>query len=346
MNTMKKQVKGFTLIELIVVMAIFGTILASAMALIQPSSKVLSNAQNQESGNAAVSNISSFLENELSSVEYLSVINDAASTPNTGYIEEYVKSYYEGVLKAGSTVDHREYGEGDIHMMVVNNNDNGRITRYTYHVSFTPGDFDITLKDTQEVNKAYYNDYYFTIRAGLYENEDDFEDGEETYQTLLNSITSKNTQFTIRTVVKCKCPSCGHEFPLNYGVDHCPSCGQHITKKGGSFLSTAAMSLVNIYNRSTSGVSGRYYVVNEAIVNNAGEEPGIVKSIMDITNPAMTKKGTSQEVEHLNGAKETLTSNSDRQAGYVMLGTKVYYAGENTNGYTFIYSYGSEIKTS
>ena len=57
-----KRVKGFTLIELIVVLAIFSVIMFGAMSLMTPASKIMTNTENMENGSAAVSSISKYLE--------------------------------------------------------------------------------------------------------------------------------------------------------------------------------------------------------------------------------------------------------------------------------------------
>jgi prepilin-type N-terminal cleavage/methylation domain-containing protein len=52
----KKKIKGFTLIELIIVMAIFGAIMAAAVGLMSPVSKVFRNTAQYEQTRAAIDN--------------------------------------------------------------------------------------------------------------------------------------------------------------------------------------------------------------------------------------------------------------------------------------------------
>ena len=352
MSTTKKQVKGFTLIELIVVMAIFGIILASAMALIQPSSKVMQNSQNMENGSAVVSNIANYIENEISSVEYLSVINSAPSsddsTTRANYVEEYIKSYYEGALKSGSEIGGSlSYATGDIHVLTIDNNDNGKITRYTYKdVSFNPSNFNIGTPEVETLNKAYYDEYIFKIKSGLYEDDADFAGAPEDYNELLQNISSKNTQFTIKAIKKYHCPNCGADVEHDFNVSACPSCGRRISGRGGSFLYNASMSLVNIYNRSTAGVANRYYVVSDEYDET---EDAVKQKIVDITSTKCVRNGTKHTTDN-NGTPaddsgDTFVTLNGRSYGSVMLGTKVYYSAGDESGYTFIDSFGSEIDT-
>ena len=56
------KVKGFTLIELIIVMAVFGLLLFGVMQLIDPVSKVMKQSAIQENNAASVNNMKEYLE--------------------------------------------------------------------------------------------------------------------------------------------------------------------------------------------------------------------------------------------------------------------------------------------
>ncbi len=311
---MKKNVKGFTLVELIVVMAIFGIIMFGAMNLVIPVIKMMVQSDVHEGGNAAVSNISSYLENELSSAEYMLASNTVPADNGKAYVEEFVKSYYEGVLRSGAEVDSPAYGEGLVHVTTIDNTKNGKISKYTYGVSFVPGVPNVTLKSSQEyaINKAYYDSYSFNIKAGLYE-ENTFDPTQpDLYENLISNLSTKETVFTIQA----------------------STVRNHTTY---SFLSNATMSLVNIYNRGGKGVPGAYYVINEAWDYTANE---LVTSIEDITMASLSKSTDTYQ----DGGITKYYTNS-RTYGSVLTGSKVLYDATSTAGYCFVYSYGPEINT-
>lgn len=309
---MKKNVKGFTLIELIVVMAIFGVIMFGAMRLVVPVLKMMVQSDVHEGGNAAVSNISSYLENELSVAEYMIASNDVPDDKGKAYVEEFVKSYYEGVLKAGCTAESPAYGKGLVHVLTIDNTQNGKISNYIYDVKFDLGNPGVTLKSEQDfaINKAYYDSYSFTIKSGLYEDNTFDPTQPDTYEELISNLSTKETVFTIQA-----------------------STVRNNTTY--SFLSNATMSLVNIYNRKGAGVPGAYYVVNEEWDSNNNV---LAKTITDITTPNLSKLGDPYN----NGAGNFSQS---RQYGGVLNGSKVLYVDGSTEGYCFVYSYGSEMDT-
>ena len=55
--------KGFTLIELIIVLAIFGIILSVVMSLLDPTSKIMKKASTRERTAAYADNISEYITN-------------------------------------------------------------------------------------------------------------------------------------------------------------------------------------------------------------------------------------------------------------------------------------------
>ena len=57
----KKNLKGFTLVELIVVMAVFGIIMLGAMRFLDPVSKMMKGASLQEANSAVVDNVKRYL---------------------------------------------------------------------------------------------------------------------------------------------------------------------------------------------------------------------------------------------------------------------------------------------
>ena len=61
----KKNLKGFTLLELIIVLAIFSLLMLGAMSLIDPVSKIQNRATTNENSYAYVDNIQNYLQESL-----------------------------------------------------------------------------------------------------------------------------------------------------------------------------------------------------------------------------------------------------------------------------------------
>lgn len=303
----KAKVKGFTLAELIVVMAIFGIVMFGALQLVRPVMKMMIQADVHEGGNAAVSSISGYIENELSGAEYLIVKNSLpAVDPNTNVMDatsvrEFVKTYYEGVLKAGCTATSPAYGKGKVHVMTIDNTQNGKISSYVYDVSFAPGAVP-TLASSQEyaVNKAYYDNFSFQLKPGAYSTMNEFDSATFTnttdMQDILMNLTAKETTFTIKATAS------------RNRADY-------------SFLSVSSMSLINLYNRKGGPVTGVYYVVDER------------EDTSDPNNIVTEKYIADRGEQNLTVVPKILS------------GIKVDVTSTSNDGYTFIYSYGAEIDT-
>lgn len=71
----KKKLKGFTLIELVIVMAIFGVLMVSVMSIITPLNRIAKKASIQEANTAAVDNVKLFLEGSIRYSDCLEVFN-------------------------------------------------------------------------------------------------------------------------------------------------------------------------------------------------------------------------------------------------------------------------------
>lgn len=322
---MKKQVKGFTLIELIVVLAIFSIILFSAMSLMQPASKIMFSASTNESGNAYATNIATQLENDFASVEYLDCYNtiDDASLGRQGLrdsrVMEFAEYYYEGILKSGSTTAAPAYGTGIIHVMVIDNTPttdangnvivNSTIQKYQYDADFTTGSVSISEDSattiTSAINKAAYDDYNFEIKMGNWDAENwDDASVPMTNDILNNASTAGGFTFSIRATTN---------RPRNGSIY--------------SFYKQASVPLVNISNPSH-----RYYGLNETLPVNPGDP--ITFNIADI-----------RTVSNLD-ADPTLT-NSRKHALVLPLNARYNPVAADTKNtsYMFIYSYGAEIDT-
>lgn len=108
---MRKKLKGFTLVELILVMAIFGILMAAIMSIITPLNKISKRASLTEANVAAVDNIKTYLESSLRYSECVEVCSGGL-TDNTGklfgdYTDEEFKTSF-GVTDVATTDEEKE----------------------------------------------------------------------------------------------------------------------------------------------------------------------------------------------------------------------------------------------
>lgn len=98
----KKTQKGFTLIELIIVMAIFGIIMLGVMKIADPLARVMSRSSVKEQSAANVDNISDYLDHSLRYAKYMSVYE--GELPDSGYsnteamVKDFVTAFYDGCI--------------------------------------------------------------------------------------------------------------------------------------------------------------------------------------------------------------------------------------------------------
>ncbi len=119
----KKILKGFTLIELIVVMAIFSILMAGALALVDPVSKINKTASDFEKTNAYVDNIQDYLQDSLRYAENVWVYQGNMSDSDLkAEAEDFRNKYYNETIttKDGS---HVVYTKGNIRILTILNND-------------------------------------------------------------------------------------------------------------------------------------------------------------------------------------------------------------------------------
>ncbi len=306
---MKKQVKGFTLIELIVVLAIFSVILFSAMSLMTPASKIMFSASTNEAGNAYTTNIATQLENEFGSAEYLDCYNTIENMD--ARVRDFAEFYYEGILRSGSTTAAPNYGTGLIHVMVIDNTtnpSNSTIQKYVYNADFTTNAVSVTRDTTRDVpsaiNKAAYDDYNYEIKMG---NWDDSNWTDEITNGILDNA-SQASGFTFTIKATTNRPRNGSFY---------------------SFYKEASTPLVNIANPNK-----RYYALNETL----GANPG---------DPHVFTIGEIRSVSNRDSDPTNSLTNS-RKSQLSMELRRLYNpvaSGSTNTSYMFIYSYGVEIDT-
>lgn len=119
----KKVLKGFTLIELIVVMAIFSILMAGALALLDPVSKINKSASDFEKTSAYVDNVQDYLQNSLKYAEDVWVYQgDYDNAALIAEVNKFKEKYYKGTVNTNDGSS-SVYTKGKIRIMTILNND-------------------------------------------------------------------------------------------------------------------------------------------------------------------------------------------------------------------------------
>ena len=337
----RNKVKGFTLAELIVVMAIFSLVLAAAWSLMGPVGKMMSLADVRESGSANINAIAKYLQVELSSTEYIMPINYIPADEGKAAVNRFVERYYEGVLKSGAstTPGAGDYGSGKVHVMMIDNVNHGKISEYVYDVSFQVKSSTFTDCITNQevieyaVNKACYEDSDYVIYLG---NLNDPTANINHLSGFLTSLNSSQTTFTIKSTV---------------------GRGQNRYE----FSTTASTPLLNIAQHraeaagsgSTGTVKNKYFVVSEAYTPkpDPNDPPEYSAQIVDLYSPNVSCKAAAVQAGDTNSytySRSKYGSTSSIEPVFCdadfLDATKP--VNTDTSCYCFVYSFGNEMKTS
>lgn len=191
---MKKRIKGFTLIELVIVLALFSIVMFSILQLLDPVSKFFVRSSNYETTTACIDNIKRAIEGNLkyadrvraySGYEAFSGLSGAGESPMSSDLTGQVQSFWEYFFKDRELID----CEGSIYVMVFDNRpqnggiaglsklsdftgqkrNSGKISRIT--IPFKCGeDIDLTNKNVEiddwYVNQKMYGNYNYTFSLG------------------------------------------------------------------------------------------------------------------------------------------------------------------------------------
>lgn len=201
-NTMRK---GFTLVELMVVMAIMSVLLVALMSMTTPASRIFKRTAVSDNVYSAADNITGYLQRTLEYADNVWVFD--STEPEAADLEKTAKAfkecYYHGVIK-GEENDKWHYVKGKIHILHLSNSD-GKIyeTVYSYSDSNGPAMTIETGFNKKEVlNPNYfvgdYADYNFRYALGASSLEPVLDGGEKKMEGTeivyaLKSETKKET---------------------------------------------------------------------------------------------------------------------------------------------------------
>ena len=167
---MKKKLKGFTLLELVIVMAIFSVISVGAMAMIRPAMQLFNKTASQEGASADIDNISRYIQDNLKYADRVNVyygygqtsVSDMLNTTVTNALPDLVydeseKKYTKNYIAAKPLEFFKKYYYPksaddtyfeDKYVKIMEIAQNGIVSIYTY-----------SLKNFQEdTSNKFFND--------------------------------------------------------------------------------------------------------------------------------------------------------------------------------------------
>ena len=147
MRTKTKMLKGFTLVELVVVMAIFSMIMFGALALILPVSNQFRSTVKFENVRSNLDNIRLYIEGSLRYADRVHIYTGTDGSSIGTAVDKFVDAYkFNGnYIEASGEVEEQfnravvdtSIADIEIYVMEIHNGDNGKISLSTYdHTEF------------------------------------------------------------------------------------------------------------------------------------------------------------------------------------------------------------------
>ncbi|HRR75412.1 MAG TPA: type II secretion system protein [Ruminococcus sp.] len=157
----KKTLKGFTLIELIIVMAIFGIIMVGTMSIINPVNKIIKNASLQEANSAAVDNMKRYFEGTLRYADAIEVfsgdlvdLDGHKVVDEKKAVENFITNHYNNRTNPGT----EDPLTGKVRMLKVDNGNGGKVSEYEYDFTAGYAAYKWANKNKVMTKDAYGND--------------------------------------------------------------------------------------------------------------------------------------------------------------------------------------------
>lgn len=262
----KKNLKGFTLIELIVVMAIFSLLMAGALALVDPVEKINKTASDFEKTNAYVDNIQDYLQDSLRYAEnvwvYQGNMSDAELKDEA---EDFRQKYYNETIttKDGS---HVVYTKGNMRIITILNSDvsdgsggiqndsngtpmcKGQILLNKFEYESDSSITNIGISETQLNPTFFTKDFDFAYLLGASQLVNSGSDNTAKVETISDGSGINFENFSMGIVTYDK---------AEYSKLSSPADGEYpFTCQ----YTVATIPLINIINRHNGGLPKEYYV--------------------------------------------------------------------------------------
>lgn len=172
MNKVTKTMKkGFTLVELMVVMAIMSILLVAVMSMTTPVSRIYKRTNVSENVYSAADNITNYLQRTLEYADNVWVFDsteaEAANLKDTAL--SFKNCYYKNVIKGtGTNATDCKFVSGKVHILKLSNSD-GKITDTVYTYSDSSSDYIVAGSPIEVINPAYFSGDYanYNIRYAL-----------------------------------------------------------------------------------------------------------------------------------------------------------------------------------
>lgn len=327
----KKAVKAFTLVELVIVMAVFTILLAGAMALVDPVSKIMKKSSVSERTYSYLNTIQLYLEDSLKYSEDLwvytaeNIDEDHDGTVNNAELLKIVNNYK--TLYYGDTVMYdgtdTKFIEGNIRVLKLENSQEGQISLYEYKNFSADKPILTAPTPTPQLNEAYFDAvdsrYIFRYALGVNSFVNVDVAGESgSFAALSNDLNnvagSVIHQDLSITLVAAKA---GSMISQANAVD----TSEYIAFRQPCGLSVANLPLTNINSRGNNAVARPYWKKDPSdptvYLYDADHKP-----VLDIQNGPTLPQAFKAKVDAASGDN-------------VDLDQDIY----------FIYSYTDEIKT-
>lgn len=124
----KKTKKGFTLVELVIVMAVFGLLMVAVISIANPVSKIFKKAEFAEKSYSDSNNISLYIQNQLQYADNLVIYTEDIENDVDNMVKKFAEDYYEGivtknVLSPSNDISATKYVDGNIYVLRLSNKD-------------------------------------------------------------------------------------------------------------------------------------------------------------------------------------------------------------------------------
>ena len=118
----KVKLRGFTLVELIVVVAVFGLLLAAALSILGPVNNIFRSTVSYADGSAMIDNVSKYVEDNLRYSNRLRIYDSVSVGDEGTFVDKYVKELVSDFrLKDSNRVFSQKIPDEKVYVMKIDN---------------------------------------------------------------------------------------------------------------------------------------------------------------------------------------------------------------------------------
>lgn len=276
LNSMKKTMKkGFTLVELIVVMAIMGILLVAVMSMTEPATRISKRTSMSDTAYSMSNNVETYIRRALEYADNVWILDEdsvdvsnnkliveGAADPCESMVKKFQKAYYENVAVPTTAGDSGtlKFVQGDIYVLHLDNS-TGRIERSKYHFNNSSSDAVEAPVKNQVLPEAYFKgdgakyNIRYALNASVLEKVDDGDKRNESNDPYYNVKAEKDG-----TPVNSDLVNQALSVIINQGaVPSADADDKPNEFEGPAVLSVAALQFTNISERSNA--RSRRYII-------------------------------------------------------------------------------------